>query len=357
MPIKEAGSTSFGSATSRSGVFRLLIGSACPPLSPDQDPGPRDHRVHGRTGATPGRPRASSGAGSRAAAVRSFTRSVRPSSGRGRSARLEPVLGSPSARTLLERERAFSTDASHQIHTPLTGLRLELEAALDNPQRDPRAALIAGIAAVDRLQETVEDLLALARDTPRNRTDLERLDLDRVLAEVREHWAQPLAAAGRRLDVRREPDTPPAAASPAAVRQVLTVLLDNALLHGMGAGHRGRPRRRWRAGPRRTRRGPNDHRGRIGTVPAALAPRRRDGIGLALARGLAEAEGGRLRLSTPHPPTFMLLIAPDDDSPPAHPPPGGTEPHLCPHSLRVPASMRASAWKPRPPATRSWSPT
>jgi signal transduction histidine kinase len=61
---------------------------------------------------------------------------------------------------LVTRERAFSADASHQLRTPLAALRLELEALELQGEELP-----AALAQVDRLQETVDTLLAVARDT------------------------------------------------------------------------------------------------------------------------------------------------------------------------------------------------
>ncbi|MDT7704778.1 MAG: hypothetical protein QOG20_385 [Pseudonocardiales bacterium] len=222
---------------------------------------------------------------------------------------------------LLERERAFSADASHQLRTPLAGLRLELEAALEDPEHDLRDAIVAGIAAADRLQHTVDDLLALARDAPRAASGL---DIDRVLAEAQQQWDS--RATGRQLLIRRQSEAPVAAASPAAVRQVMTVLLDNAAKHGRGIVTVTTRETGGVLAVDVADEGPE-----IVRPDAELFQRRfprasGHGIGLALARSLAEAEGGRLRLTRPAPPTFTLLlpawepvVAPPGDDPPARP--------------------------------------
>ena len=69
---------------------------------------------------------------------------------------------------------------------------------------------MAGLAATDRLQDTVGDLLALAPDTPRS-TD--PLDVDAVLDEVRDQWRA--RGLGRTLTVRC--DRPPVQAPPAVM--------------------------------------------------------------------------------------------------------------------------------------------
>jgi signal transduction histidine kinase len=199
----------------------------------------------------------------------------------------------------LERERAFSAEASHQLRTPLTGLRLQLEAALETPAGDPYAAIRAGIASADRLERTIEDLLALGRERRAPRAELA---LDVLLEEVRQAGEALLAPHGRTVRITRE-DPPPARAAAAAVRQVLGVLLDNAATHGRGTVTVVARD----AGDALAIDVADEGPGLGETDPFATATGGH-GIGLRLARSLAEAEGGRLRLSLPSPPTFTLLL-------------------------------------------------
>jgi signal transduction histidine kinase len=94
-------------------------------------------------------------------------------------------------------------------------------------------------------------------------------------------------------------------AQPAAVRQILRVLLDNALRHGRGE-----------VAVTVSDVGPGlavevgDHGPGVaeGVDPFPRSSGHSHGIGLALARSLAEAEGGRLVLSRAAPPLFSLLL-------------------------------------------------
>ena len=207
---------------------------------------------------------------------------------------------------MLARERSFSADASHQLRTPLTGLRLRLESALVRPGEDLRHAITDGIAAADRLEQTIEELLALARDT--RSSNATPLDLSGLLDEIERGWHDRLAAQDRTLRVAVDPQAPTSLASTAAVRQVLTVLLDNAATHGSGTVSVAVRN----AADALAIDVSDEGAGITAPEPELFTRRSRladgHGIGLALARSLAEAEGGRLRLTRPTPPTFTLLV-------------------------------------------------
>ncbi|GLY73480.1 sensor histidine kinase [Actinoallomurus iriomotensis] len=191
---------------------------------------------------------------------------------------------------VLDRERAFSAHVSHQLRTPLTGLLLGLEAGL--AEDDPHAVIRTALDRGEHLQEIIEDLVRLSRGSA---GDHGVLDVRALLDEVR-----------TRTDVTvRVPDElPEVRASLAAVRQILRVLLDNAVTHGrppitvsatdLGSG----------LAIDVTDDGPGVPDG----VDVFRAPADGHGIGLALARSLAEAEGGRLILRRSSPPTFSLLL-------------------------------------------------
>lgn len=216
---------------------------------------------------------------------------------------------------MLTRERSFSEDASHQLRTPLTGLRVNLEGARLDPSADHSAALDAALGAVDRLERTIDDLLALAREHPADRTEL---DVAAVLAETESDWRTPFATAGRPLRVTVEPRLARVMVSPRALRQIIDVLLDNALRHGTGVVSV-----RARAAPVGIAIEVTDEGPGIAGDSERIFERRGEGsaghgIGLALARSLAEAEGARLRLEHAGPnPVFAVFLpaapAPDEE--------------------------------------------
>ncbi|MEP6696410.1 MAG: HAMP domain-containing sensor histidine kinase [Pseudonocardiales bacterium] len=206
---------------------------------------------------------------------------------------------------LLERERAFSADASHQLRTPLTGLLLGLESALDRPDADLRAALDTAITRGRHLQTTIDDLLSLRRDGG----EVSALDLDVEVRAAADRWRPQLAAKGRGLAVDVRPAIGAVNAAGPAVRQILDVLIGNALEHGTGTVSLTASD----VGDAATVEVSDEGAGLPGEPDDAFIRRSPDasghGIGLALARSLAEAEGGRLLVRHGGPrPVFALLL-------------------------------------------------
>ncbi|MGW2643016.1 sensor histidine kinase [Streptomyces sp. NPDC001348] len=128
---------------------------------------------------------------------------------------------------LLEAQQAFASEASHQLKTPLTALRLRLENF--EPYLDPRAhgSLDEAVGEVERLGRMVQGLLALAR-LENTATTPEPVDLDAVLADRVAMW-EPLAAEQYvALDITGVP-AGRVWAIPGALEQIIDNLLANAL--------------------------------------------------------------------------------------------------------------------------------
>jgi signal transduction histidine kinase len=216
----------------------------------------------------------------------------------------------------IDHERAFSAEVSHQLRTPLSGLRLELErlqrllfeAAADSGQDDISPTVLAAassaLAQTDRLERTITDVISLARDLSPPTRGVSLLD---VLAAADQRWREPLAAKGRSLRVHADPDVPDRVAiSAAAAGQILDVLLDNAMVHGRGTVTVS-ARSTFDAvaievsdgGPELTLEAHELFGKRNGP---------RSGIGLPFARKLADAEGARLVLASACPATFRLAV-------------------------------------------------
>lgn len=211
------------------------------------------------------------------------------------AARLEAVL---------QRERTFSANASHQLRTPVTSMRLAVESELATPRGQPEEVLAEVLADLDRLESTISTLLAVARDLPRT---YEPLNPKVAAAAVHERWVQRLARTGRDL-VATGTGEGSLRVSAEVLDEILDVLVDNAGRHGRGT----------------VRVGIDASGGNFLSVSVAdegqttvdsasifqRRPPRRDrhGLGLALARSLAEAEGGRLFLSGTAPTAFRLIL-------------------------------------------------
>ena len=128
---------------------------------------------------------------------------------------------------LLRSQEDFIADASHELRTPLTALRLRLESLEQRLDDEGRSDLDAALHEVERLAETVENLLALARAdagaAPASAVDVEELVWERIeawRALADERGVALVAATGAGLTVR---------AGPQRVGQVLDNLLANAL--------------------------------------------------------------------------------------------------------------------------------
>lgn len=195
-------------------------------------------------------------------------------------------------------QREFVANASHQLRTPLTGIRLRLEAGIAGTADEAiRAQLRAADREVDRLAQIIERLLVMASQIEEGRVT--QADLGDAVARAVRRWEERATHASSTLIEPIDGPMPPVIADADDVDQILDVLIDNALTHAPGPVEISAAADGQRVVVSVADRGPGIPVDEVAKVTERFfrgrgAPPGGSGLGLAIAGELAERWGGGL---------------------------------------------------------------
>jgi two-component system, OmpR family, sensor kinase len=203
---------------------------------------------------------------------------------------------------LLRVQQDFVADASHQLRTPLTGLRLRLEALAERfrGERPVERELEAALGEIDRLSLIVDELLILSR-AGEHELPGERLDLGEAVDRAAERWRAAAAERGIELEIALDGRGAEGWCAAPDLERSLDSLVENALTYSPA----GTPVR-LEAAPGRIAildEGPGLTPGeeeavfeRFSRGSAGRQGAKGTGLGLAIARELTRQWGGDVRL-------------------------------------------------------------
>jgi signal transduction histidine kinase len=219
-------------------------------------------------------------------------------------------LSAMRVETMLANERHFTADATHQLRTGIAGIAMRLELLSLHPDAMVATDASEGLRQTDQLNETIDDLLAAAR----NRTTNERevFDLAAIVNDHADEWQPRFQAIRRHISVITSKPAPPVFGTKGLTGQVLDILIDNALKHGSGAvtlmidG----------SSVVVIDQGPGMSKARLSSVfDGPVDPSAKHGRGLALARRLAQVDGGTLSVVGNNPLRLRLELVRGDVGP------------------------------------------
>lgn len=211
----------------------------------------------------------------------------------------------------IAKERQFASDVTHQLRTPLTALSMrieEIEYLTDNEEVKHEAE--ACLEQIERITQVVGDLKERARQATHGNT--QAVKIEEIFRQQKDEWAGQFAAKGREiLFINQVSDRLPLA-TPSSLSQAIATLVENSLKYGAGtvtvSTRKGVSKRSIfvevtdegegvseEIAPDIFRRGVSGHGS--------------SGIGLALAKDLIEADGGRIELTSRKPVIFTISLS------------------------------------------------
>ncbi len=132
----------------------------------------------------------------------------------------------------LERERSFTSYASHEFRTPLAVLRGSMEVLIRKPRTETeyRTKIAECINEVDAMNQMVEDLLTLTRvESGRRSLESEPIAIIDLLNDVTSHYAEQLINRGIHISVQEFPKGITAVTDRRALSTMLSNIIGNAV--------------------------------------------------------------------------------------------------------------------------------
>jgi signal transduction histidine kinase len=224
-------------------------------------------------------------------------------------------------RSAMDRQARFTADASHELRTPLAVVDAGLQVLMRHPDQTiaRNAQLLDSMSAeTQRMARLVDDLLTLARvDVGQRLLRLEPTDVGQLIVSTCADLQALAASRGGRLDVQSEPHIE-ALVDHDRLRQLLVILVDNALRHGAPGGTV--EVRSDRVGHELrievSDRGPGipaEHRGKVFEPFFQLDGSRAvsgSGLGLTIGRWIVSAHGGTIKLTDNEPGLLVRVLLP-----------------------------------------------
>lgn len=238
-------------------------------------------------------------------------------------------------------QERFVSSASHELRTPITAIRTALEPQLLHNRfpEDVRPSAERALNAAKRAEQLIGSLLQLARVGAPSSRAFEDVRLDDIAEALSETATGEASQDGLKLTSRSEPVT--VRGDHTLLTQLTSNLIDNALIHNVAGGwidvvleNQGSSARLTVRNPSAGLDGPLDHllepfdRGNhtrtAGDGPAGY------GLGLAIAKAIADEHDGRLTVSVQDDGTFVATVE--------LPAVAGSEEEAGSHAAHAPAS-------------------